>query len=213
HGSTGLPITELAQGSAAESAGLVVGERICAVDGDEMESTEQLHTTIQSHQPGDEIELRTQRDLVVELAVRPDDPEGKRQVTGYGQDVFGQAERRAFPVPEKAPGKGLFSPDSKRADPFGIAPPVEPSKPRLKQDKQDRRPEPQVVVPAPRADRADRADGKRAPGAAQPDQQIYAELLDEVRALRREVADLKRELNQMRPELIDRLDHKKPAKR
>lgn len=209
-GSTGLLITELAQASAAVSAGLVVGERICAIDGQEMESTDQLHTAIQSRQPGDEIELRTQRDLAVELAGRPADPEGKRKITGSGQDVFGQGDREVFPVPDKAPGKGLFRPDSKRVDPFGVPPPQSPPKPRAKQDK---RPDPQVVVPPPRAGAGEGSDWKRAPGMARPDDRIYAELLDEVRALRREVADLKRELNQMRPELIERLDHKKPDKR
>ncbi|MEO6710094.1 MAG: PDZ domain-containing protein [Planctomycetota bacterium] len=203
--STGLRITEMTQGSAAQSAGLVTGERICAVDGLEMESTEQLHTAIQSRQPGDEVELRTQRDLVVELAVRPGDPEGKRKITGSGQDVFGQGDRRLFPVPDKSLGQGLFSPDSKRASPFSVTPPQSEPKPRSKQDK---RPEPQMVVPPPRAEGAQDADRKRDPGMARPDEKIYAELLDEVRALRREVADLKRELNQMRPEVIDRLDER-----
>jgi serine protease Do len=58
----GLKITEVSKESAAEAAGLQMGDIITKVDGKEMKDTEQLIDVIRSHKDGDEINVEYLRD-------------------------------------------------------------------------------------------------------------------------------------------------------
>jgi serine protease Do len=58
----GLKITEVSKESAAEAAGLQVGDIITKVDGKEMNETDQLIDVIRSHKNGDEITVEYLRD-------------------------------------------------------------------------------------------------------------------------------------------------------
>ncbi|HEX7094883.1 MAG TPA: trypsin-like peptidase domain-containing protein [Acidimicrobiales bacterium] len=61
-GSPGIVIVEVMPASPAEAAGLQEGDRVLAIDGDEVTSMLTLSARIQLHRPGDTIELTIERD-------------------------------------------------------------------------------------------------------------------------------------------------------
>ena len=44
-------------GSAADDAGIAVGDTIVAVDGDDVASADDLRTAMESHHPGDDVRI------------------------------------------------------------------------------------------------------------------------------------------------------------
>lgn len=60
-GTTGLLIASIAPGSPAESAGLLAGDRILALDDRPIQSAEQLSTALASQRPGAEVLILVQR--------------------------------------------------------------------------------------------------------------------------------------------------------
>ena len=73
----GVAIEEISEGGPADDAGLQSGDVIVAIDGDKVETPEDVRTAIDSHQPGDEIEVEVRRDgdtqtETVTLGERPD---------------------------------------------------------------------------------------------------------------------------------------------
>ncbi len=227
-GIQGLTLGQVERNSAAAAAGLVIGERIAAVAGVEVNTSEELRTAVRSHQPGEQVELRIQRDLEVELAARPGKgAQGNRAVTGQGLgafsqpvkppqdispgfDVFGRSTQPpSLPAPEgggQGPHGGQpFSPHM-GADPHGNQQPGgflwQPDPPREAQPGAQAPRSPQLRERA--APALPRTEGpttprnqKRAPNRSGQDQ-IAAELLDELRALRAEVAELRREIESLR---------------
>ncbi|MDX1657204.1 MAG: trypsin-like peptidase domain-containing protein [Nitriliruptorales bacterium] len=74
--SEGAVIAEVVEGTPAHDAGLNRGDIVVAVDGEEIESMEQLAGVIRTHRPGDTVELTVIRDgdeleLRVTLDTRP----------------------------------------------------------------------------------------------------------------------------------------------
>jgi S1-C subfamily serine protease len=76
----GVLVAEVISGTPAEQAGLKVGDRILSIEGESVQSGADLATIIQSHQPGDEVNLEVQspgeeaRQITVTLAENPDQP-------------------------------------------------------------------------------------------------------------------------------------------
>jgi putative serine protease PepD len=72
----GAGIAEVRTGTPADEAGLEAGDIVTAVDGEEVTSADELRQAIDSHQPGDEVELTVERDgetetVTVTLGTRP----------------------------------------------------------------------------------------------------------------------------------------------
>lgn len=72
-----MVISSVVPGSAAETAGLVAGDRILTWDGQEITTQRELNAFLDSHQPGDEIPLTLSRDdrtleLPLTFGQRPD---------------------------------------------------------------------------------------------------------------------------------------------
>jgi len=184
----GVRIGSLTPGQPAAAAGLVSGERICAVDGQEVGSFAELQKKVQSHKPGEKIELRTQRDLRVELAARPGLADDGRSVRGMGGSAF--PEKTAPELPRRGANKGLFEPDggmgggrSDLALPKTAKPGAPKQAPAL----------PKQALPGPTDD-----FGRKLRTPASPDQVMTSQLLDEIRALRKEVAELRRQIDALR---------------
>jgi serine protease Do len=87
----GAEVVSVSAGSAAEQAGLRLGDVILALDGDEVGDATDLTTGLAQHQPGDRVRLtvwreRASRELTVELgaferaADRPATPEQRHEV-------------------------------------------------------------------------------------------------------------------------------------
>lgn len=76
----GVLVAEVISGTPAEEAGLKAGDRILSIDGESVQSGSDLASIIQSHQPGDEVNLEVQspgedaRQVTVPLAENPDQP-------------------------------------------------------------------------------------------------------------------------------------------
>jgi putative serine protease PepD len=58
----GVPLGEVVNGGPADDAGLRAGDAIVAIDGDAVETPEEVRAAIDSHDPGDKIEVRVRRD-------------------------------------------------------------------------------------------------------------------------------------------------------
>ncbi len=58
----GVYISAVSRGSAAEAAGIQAGDRIVAIDGKEIDSTETAVEIVQSHKVGDQVEFKISRD-------------------------------------------------------------------------------------------------------------------------------------------------------
>jgi len=58
----GVLLADVVPGSPAEKAGMQKGDRILAVDGEEIGSLEDLQAVLKSHQPGDRVSVRFSRD-------------------------------------------------------------------------------------------------------------------------------------------------------
>jgi S1-C subfamily serine protease len=61
-GESGVLVENVTSGSAADDAGIEVGDVIAAVDGEEMKDIGDLAATISTYSPGDEVELVVVRD-------------------------------------------------------------------------------------------------------------------------------------------------------
>jgi S1-C subfamily serine protease len=75
---SGALVTEVVPGSAADDAGLQVGDVITEIDGDEVEASADVRDAVVSHEPGDRVEVEIEREgesqtLTVELGRRGDD--------------------------------------------------------------------------------------------------------------------------------------------
>jgi putative serine protease PepD len=75
-GAAGAEIAAVRSGSPAETAGLRAGDVITRVDGQAVESAEEIHRAIESRKPGDKLELTVERDgeprtVTVTLRARP----------------------------------------------------------------------------------------------------------------------------------------------
>ena len=227
-GVQGLTLSQVERNSAAGSAGLQVGERIAAVSGVEVNSSDQLRKAVRSHQPGEEVELRIQRDLNIELAPRPgQSAEGNRAIAGQGLGAFnphaasphtGSSGSDAFsglagPLPPSAPGGGGMSPHtSLPSNPHpGIAQgggqqaggfSWQPDQPMEMQPGVQAPNPPQMrgrVAPSlPRTERPPTPRSPRPGRNSAGQDQVAADLLEELRGLRAEVADLRRELEMLR---------------
>jgi putative serine protease PepD len=73
----GVELEEVVDGGPADDAGLQSGDVIVAVDGDEVETPDEVRAAVDSHQPGDEFEVQVRRDgdtrtETVTLGERPD---------------------------------------------------------------------------------------------------------------------------------------------
>jgi membrane-associated protease RseP (regulator of RpoE activity) len=191
-GRNGLPITSLVPGMAAESSGLVAGERICAVGGKEIGSFKQLQTEILSHDAGDEVEVRTQRDVNVELAPRPGQAQSGHSVAGMGGHAFGNGNALVPAQPGLGGGKGLFSPEPNQGETWPSTPGQPP--PGALVPKQP--PHARLAIPVPPSEDGRPKARSMTPGNG--DDGIRVQLLDEIRALRKEVAELRRQIDAMR---------------
>jgi len=58
----GAFVVDITPGSGADRAGLRQGDVILAVDGEEITSNERLGKIVRSHEPGDEVEIRIERE-------------------------------------------------------------------------------------------------------------------------------------------------------
>jgi len=58
----GAFVSEVTPGSGAEKAGIEDGDVIVAIDGDEIETSTEVANAVREHEPGDEVELRIERD-------------------------------------------------------------------------------------------------------------------------------------------------------
>jgi len=58
----GVYISAVNDGSDAEKAGLEVGDRVISADGEEISSGSQLSEIVQSHEPGDTMNIIVMRD-------------------------------------------------------------------------------------------------------------------------------------------------------
>jgi membrane-associated protease RseP (regulator of RpoE activity) len=177
-GVAGLPLTSVEGESAAVHAGLRRGDRIAAVDGVEVGSFAELSKRIQAHSPGDAVELRVQRDVQVVLAPRPGKSGEQRR--SAGQEGGESAEAGAAPGRGQDSGALLFRPegDSRR---FWSSPEA---------GAQAGESAPRARLAEPRAPK--RGQGPAAGGGA------MADLLHEIRALRAEVSELRREIETLR---------------
>jgi len=175
----GVGIASTIDGSAAKQTGLQVGDRICALDGVEVRSFEQLRKAVLSKQPGDRVELRIQVDSKPSLAARRT-PQGERS-----------------PQPSK---------ESPRIE---VPPPPQPPPGVARGWSWDRGPEsgaqlapaplPPQAQATPRGPQPGRAGGLGRPGQPAPDNaQELRGLLDELRGLRQELAELRKELEVLR---------------
>ena len=77
-GRAGAVITEVTSGSAADEAGLEVGDLVIEIDGSSVQGPADLAAQVQTHQPGSTVDLVLVRDgdemtLTVTLGERPDD--------------------------------------------------------------------------------------------------------------------------------------------
>jgi putative serine protease PepD len=75
-GDTGARIAEVRPETPAAEAGLQVGDVVTEVDGESIESGDELRLAVEAHKPGDSLELTVQRDgdtktVTVELGSRP----------------------------------------------------------------------------------------------------------------------------------------------
>jgi putative serine protease PepD len=73
----GAAVASITPGGPAEDSDLQVGDRITAIDGREIATSQDLASAIDDHKPGDRVELTVQRDgeqrtIEVELGTRPD---------------------------------------------------------------------------------------------------------------------------------------------
>jgi S1-C subfamily serine protease len=72
----GAEVADVRSGSPAAEAGLRAGDVVTAVDGETVESADDLQRLIESKKPGDELELTVERDganraVTVTLGSRP----------------------------------------------------------------------------------------------------------------------------------------------
>jgi putative serine protease PepD len=65
-GDDGAFVVEVVPGSAAADAGIVAGDLIRSIDGEDVQSSAQVRDTIRDHAPGDEIDLEVLRDGATE---------------------------------------------------------------------------------------------------------------------------------------------------
>jgi len=76
-GSAGVEVQSVTDASAADIAGLEVGDRILSIDGAPVSSIEELAGLVVAHQPGDRVELEVVRDnerIVIEAVLDQRDP-------------------------------------------------------------------------------------------------------------------------------------------
>jgi serine protease Do len=98
-GQSDLEITTVGTGSAAEKAGLKIGDRVKSIDGEAMLSTEHVVETVGSHASGETINLVIERgEKELQLAATLD----RRRVRWSPQDHWGggpfSRRRRGFPL-------------------------------------------------------------------------------------------------------------------
>lgn len=112
----GVLVAEVISGTPAENAGLEAGDRILSIDGESVQSGSQLATLIQTHQPGDEVNLAIQsaggekRQISVTLAENPDQPGQARLGIRYVpmQSIPDQPQNQMpFQMPDLPFGPGL----------------------------------------------------------------------------------------------------------
>ena len=77
-GDEGAFVTEVVPGSAADRAGIEVGDVIVAIDGEDIATSSEVRDAITSHEPGDEVEIELRRDgeeltVTAKLGRRGDD--------------------------------------------------------------------------------------------------------------------------------------------
>ena len=75
---SGALVTEVVPGSAADDAGLQIGDVIVEIDGEDVEAAPDVRDAITSHEPGDRVDLEVERageeqTITVELGRRGDD--------------------------------------------------------------------------------------------------------------------------------------------
>jgi membrane-associated protease RseP (regulator of RpoE activity) len=90
-------VISIGEGTPAEIAGLVPGDVVLAVNGDSIESSDDLRSTIGSLTAGRDIIVTVDRsgseiDLGARLAPRPTDPEGTSGYLGVSTDSFGREQ-------------------------------------------------------------------------------------------------------------------------
>ena len=61
----GVRVVKVARGSPAESAGIRVGDRILAMDGQEMKTSEEITTLVRGMRPGEEVDITVLRDAEI----------------------------------------------------------------------------------------------------------------------------------------------------
>jgi len=61
----GVRVVKVARGSPAEAAGIHVGDRILAIDGEEMKTSEEITSLVRAMRPGEEIALTVLRDAEI----------------------------------------------------------------------------------------------------------------------------------------------------
>jgi len=61
-GDEGAFVTEVVPGSAADDAGIQVGDVIVAIDGDEIATSSEVRDAVTAHEPGDEVEIELRRE-------------------------------------------------------------------------------------------------------------------------------------------------------
>jgi membrane-associated protease RseP (regulator of RpoE activity) len=88
-------IMSVGENTPAALAGLAPGDVVVAVDGDPIESSDDLRSTIGSMAAGDEVTLSIDRsgsalDVRAVLAARPSDPQGRAGFLGVGTDSYGR---------------------------------------------------------------------------------------------------------------------------
>jgi membrane-associated protease RseP (regulator of RpoE activity) len=88
-------VVAVGEDTPAALAGLLVGDVVVAVNGDRIESSDDLRATIGALPAGDEITVSVVRsdsnlDVRAVLAPRPSDPEGRAGYLGVGTDSFGR---------------------------------------------------------------------------------------------------------------------------
>lgn len=88
-------VVAIGENTPAATAGLALGDVVVAVDGDRIESSDDLRSTIGALSAGREVTLTVKRsgtvlELPAQLAVRPSDPEGRSGYLGVSTDSFGR---------------------------------------------------------------------------------------------------------------------------